>query len=538
MATFILDGNKVNIDYDKTLFDLAKEMGTPLPSSCINKGSCKECIIEIKKGNQFLTPITTHEEYLNDPFRLACQCKVKVLDKDIEALTLARPLLQIEGSGTGILYLNFDEPAITQNNNQIYFNNEVIATTTSGQVLGAIIDIGTTTVVLKIIDIPNRKIKASIAFENPQRFSGSNVMSRILYDSEHGKKELKRVLNAQIAQAFSSICSNPEHIFEVILAGNSTMRDLYLGLNVESIGVLPYQSITEIHLLQGKVTHTALHGTAHSLHLPLAPKAHVYALPLIGGHVGADTAAGLLSIQLMEEENLVVFMDIGTNTEVVIGNKYKALAASSPSGPSFEGGGIHCGMPAMPGAVERVWVDENQRIVYSTINDEVAIGLCGSGLLDALSVLRKTGVINEMGRFEEDIKAFFFDENQSVYLNEYDINLLAQTKGANAAALRILIKEYGVNFNQIDKFYIAGGFGKHIDVEAAVDLGLLPDIERSKFYKLGNACIDGLQIALFSQAQRRQLEAFVQGITQVNLESDSAFFDFFVDGCIFQKMVQ
>jgi len=398
------------------------------------------------------------------------------------------------------------------------------------------VDIGTTTVVVRLIDVEEGKIKASASFENPQRFAGSNVMSRIAYDTEIGKKELKRIFTKHLSETILSICKTPENIYEVVIGGNTTMRDIFFGLNVHSIGQKPYYSISEKEVLNGIRSTTILTETAKKMQLPIHPKAMVYGLPIIGGHVGADTSAGLLAIHLMEEDNLVAFMDIGTNTEIVIGNKNKAIAASSPSGPSFEGGGISCGMPALNGAIESVFIGDNDEIKVKTGGDEDPVGICGSGLMDILSELSRKELINELGRFEDDSDQFDLDKNNRVFINENDINLLAQTKAANVAALKILSKNYGIAFSDIKTFYLAGGFGEHIDLDACKRIGLLPNIPNEKFKKIGNATIEGLTIALLSKNKRKQLEEFVKNIEQINLESDPDFFDYFVDGCLFQEI--
>ena len=534
MPKLSFNGKVITCDSSQTLFDLAHEMFMSVPSSCKKQGKCKECLVEIKLGEEFLSSPTKQEKHLAHGYRLSCQTFI-VKEGTVKVENLKRSQIKIKESGIANL-VNFKlDPAIRKIDNRVFLN-EIFIAETSGELLGLVVDIGTTTVVVRLINVEEGKIKASASFENPQRFSGSNVMSRIAYDTEFGKNELKRIFTKHLSETILAICDTPENIFEVIIGGNTTMRDIFFGLNVYSIGQKPYHSISEKEVREGLKTTTILKKTAKKMQLPIHPKAEVYGLPIIGGHVGADTSAGLLAIHLMQEDDLVAFMDIGTNTEIVIGNKNKAIAASSPSGPSFEGGGISCGMPALNGAIESVFIDENDKVKFKTVGNEKPIGICGSGLMDMLSELSRKELINEFGRFEDDSDRFDLDVKNNVFINENDINLLAQTKAANVAALKILFKNYDIVFDDIKTFYLAGGFGEHIDLDASKRIGLLPNIPNKKFKKIGNATIEGLTIALLSKKKRTQLEEFVKNIEQINLESDPDFFDHFVDGCLFQEI--
>ncbi len=534
MSSFSLDNKTMQSTANQSLLDLAEEMIMTIPSSCKKQGKCKECLIEIKSGSKLLSSLTKEEQHLTFNYRLACQTFIKK-DGIVKASSLKRCLIKIEDKGVTNLSGLKLESAIQRKGNIIFLDDIAIAET-NGPLLGLAVDIGTTTVVVRLIDIEEGKIKATASFENPQFFAGTNVVARIVYDTEHGKKELKRIFTAHLSNTILSICETPENIFEVVIGGNTTMRDLFFGLNVFTIGQTPYKSLTEFEVEKGKKSTTTIQSTAKKMKLPICPKARIYGLPIIGGHVGADTSACLLAIQLMEEDKIIAFMDIGTNTEIVIGNKHKAITASSPSGPAFEGGGIACGMPALEGAIENVQITYNGNITIKTINNKSPVGICGSGLIDILGELTRTKRISEVGRFEDDTECLYLDKEQRVFINEYDINLLSQTKAANVAALQILFKEYGIAFDEIDVFYLAGGFGEHIDIEAGIRIGLLPNVPREKFKKIGNATIEGLTIALLSKTKRAALEKFVTNIRQVNLETDSDFFDHFVEGCLFHEI--
>jgi uncharacterized 2Fe-2S/4Fe-4S cluster protein (DUF4445 family) len=243
-------------------------------------------------------------------------------------------------------------------------------------------------------------------------------------------------------------------------------------------------------------------------------------------------------VDLAREERLVAVMDIGTNTELIVGNRHKILAASCPAGPAFEGGKIRFGMPGLPGAIEKVRIRDDGSVETAVIDDLPPEGICGSGLVDALGELLRTGGMNPLGRLEDGASEVVLDMRGEVpiVLREADINELAQAKGANVAGLHIIFEQYGVRFDDVDVFYLAGGFGRHLDVGSARRIGLIPDIPDEKILQVGNAAIEGASIALLSQPTREELEHLVPQVTHCRLETHPSFFHFFVDGCQFQPV--
>jgi uncharacterized 2Fe-2S/4Fe-4S cluster protein (DUF4445 family) len=311
------------------------------------------------------------------------------------------------------------------------------------------------------------------------------------------------------------------------------MRDLFFRQNVYSIGQTPYRSITELDVASGKRASTSLTETGRRCLLPIHPRARVYGAPIVSGHVGADAAACMLAVDLAHEDRVVAIMDIGTNTELIVGNRHRILAASCPAGPAFEGGSISCGMPALDGAIEDVVIDTSGEFRLGVIGDVEPQGICGSGLIDVLSELRRTGRMNEMGRFEDGADRVVLDRDREIYLLESDVNELAQAKGANVAGLRTVFSHYGIGFDDIDVFYIAGGFGRHLKVDASRRIGLIPNLPDDRIVRIGNAAIEGATTALLSQARRRELESTVTRVEHCRLETHPDFFDFFVFGCQF-----
>jgi uncharacterized 2Fe-2S/4Fe-4S cluster protein (DUF4445 family) len=410
---------------------------------------------------------------------------------------------------------------------------EEIARST-GPIHGLAIDLGTTTVVVRLIDLETGEQVADTSFENPQRFGGSDIMSRIHYDSGHPGRLLMRTLAGYLSHAIADLPADPLTIYDVVLVGNSTMRDLFFRQSVYTIGQNPYRSITEIELAEGKRTTTSLRATGRRSLLPIHPNARVSGLPIISGHVGADAAACMLAIDLAHEDRLVAIMDIGTNTELLVGNRHRILAASCPAGPAFEGGAIACGMPGLEGAIEDVALDDDGTFRLGVIGGGPPDGICGSGLVDLLSELLRTGRMNALGRFEDGVDRVTLDAGREIYFLERDVNELAQAKGANIAGLRVVFSDYGIQFDDVAVFYLAGGFGRHLKKSASKRIGLIPNLADEKIVQVGNAALEGATIALVSQSRRQELETLVRKVEHCRLETHAGFFDFFVDGCQFR----
>jgi uncharacterized 2Fe-2S/4Fe-4S cluster protein (DUF4445 family) len=446
-------------------------------------------------------------------------------------MRIERAALRLPSDGTAALL----EPAVRRVGTRVFIDDTDIGAA-SGPLHGLAVDIGTTTIVLRLFDLETGEQIADASFENPQRFGGSDVMARIFYDTQNPGKLLMRTVAGYLSRAIQELPVNPQTIYEMVIVGNSTMRDLFFRQSVYSIGQSPYRSITELEVLEGRRATTSLVQSGQKSLLPIHPEARVYGGPIIGGHLGADAAACMLAVGMAHEERLVAIMDIGTNTELIVGNKDRILAASCPAGPAFEGGSIACGMPALDGAIESVAIDANGRFSFRVIGDAIPDGICGSGLVELLSELLRTGQMNELGRFDDGMPYISVDESRGILLFERDVNELAQAKGANVAGLYTVFAEYGINFEDIDVFYLAGGFGRHINISAAKRIGLIPPLADTKIFKVGNAAIEGASIALLSTKKRTELEELVRKVEHCRLETHPGFFDFFVEGCQFKPI--
>lgn len=527
-----IDGRTVAGAEGDSLFECAEAAGVRVPTSCVKLGKCRECLVEVEEGGELLSEPSPQEGHLEGRFRLSCRARLVVATGVVRCHTLRRGALRIETETSGLTKHVALDPAVRRRGDVVLLDGRPVAHG-SGALHGIAVDVGTTTVALRLYDLESGALVATQSFENPQRFGGSDIMARIRYDGEHKGRLLRRTLLAYLGHAIESFPVPAETIFEIVVAGNSTMRDLFFGLDVQPIGQMPYRSVTEAALLAGESATTSLTAMARRLRLPVHHEARVYGLPLIGSHVGADAAACVLATGLAESEDVTAIMDIGTNTEVVLGNRHRILAASCPAGPAFEGGGISCGMPALDGAVERVRIAADGTVALRVIGDQPATGICGSGLVDLASELRRTGRMNEQGRLTDDSHEFVVDASRRLSLTESDVNELAQAKGANVAGLRIVAETYGIPLAEVTRIDLAGGFSRHLDLDAARRIGLLPSLPAGTLRQVGNAALEGASVALLSVSRRAALEQIVRRIEHVRLETHPAFFDIFVDGCQF-----
>ncbi|HXG56495.1 MAG TPA: ASKHA domain-containing protein [Vicinamibacterales bacterium] len=542
-VTLIVNGHRIAATPGVSLFTAAEQAGVRVPTSCVTQGKCKECVVEVTSGLDLLsapTEFETHLDLRGGRFRLSCQCRVTANEGEIAYHTMRRGHMRIERSGLHLPATHGTtplDPAVARDGDRIIdtITGEEIARAT-GPIHGLAIDLGTTTIVIRLVDLETGELIADTSFENPQRFGGSDVMSRIHYDTEHPGRLLMRTLAGYLSHAIADLPVDPLSIYDVVLVGNSTMRDLFFRQSVYSIGQNPYRSITEIDLAEGKRTTTSLTTTGRRSLLPIHPNARVYGLPIISGHVGADAAACLLAVDFAHEDRLVAVMDIGTNTELLVGNRHRLLAASCPAGPAFEGGAIACGMPGLEGAIEEVTLNDDGTFRLGVIGGGAPEGICGSGLVDLMSELVRTGRMNAMGRFDEGADRVTLDADRGVFFLENDASELAQAKGANVAGLQVVFSNYGIGFDDVEVFYLAGGFGRHLKKEASKRIGLIPNLPDHKIVQVGNAALEGATIALVSRSRRQEVEALVKRVEHCRLETHPDFFDFFVDGCQFRPV--
>ena len=535
MAPVRLNGREVQAHKGKTLFDYADFMRVRVPSSCGRGGTCHECIVEIKEGMEGLIPNTRDEYFLSGNYRLACRSIISDPSQTIEFAVLRRqPRILTEGIRRQIA----PDPNVRRVGDEVVIGGEPVDIY-RGRILGLAIDIGTTTVAMNLVDLETGEIAATSSFENPQRFGGSDVMNRISYDVGRNRGELRLAIiagiNYEIGELIRPLDAQRRQIYEAVIVGNTTMRDMAFGVNVQSIGVKPYKSMVELECEEGLRAGTSLKSNAQAVGLRISPKAHVYGGPLVGCHVGADVAAALLAVGMDEQEDPVMLVDIGTNTEVVIGNRHGMVAASCPAGPAFEGGEVTHGMPGYDGAVESVRITGGQPEV-STIGEAAAQGICGSGLVDLLAELRSNGLMTELGVFSEGAGEYSFAPEQKMAISRADVSALAQAKAANYCGQFITLRRYGMPVDEISTLHLAGGFANYLSVPNAVDIGFIANFPPERVNKVGNAALEGATLMLLSFESRRRIESLVPSIEHIELETTPDFFELFVEGCMFKPM--
>ena len=313
------------------------------------------------------------------------------------------------------------------------------------------------------------------------------------------------------------------------------MRDIFFGLDVSTIGEKPYKSKIETEYEIGKRESTSINSKAKNLDIRIFPEANIYGGPLIGAHVGSDVAADLVTTEIPYKEEISMLIDVGTNTEVVLGNKHKLLAASCPAGPAFEGGEIKYGMPAYNGAIEKVEF-KNDELEFETIGNDAPIGICGSGLIDTLAQLKKFSKMNYLGVLEDKKNEFVIALENNITISRKDISSLAQAKAANYCGQKIVLREYGISTKDISNMYIAGGFGNYININNAIEIGFIANIPQEKIHQVGNTAIEGATKMLLSSKTRCEIEDICKKIEHIELETTKDFFDLFVDGCQFLPM--
>lgn len=536
-------GRRVPLVPGGTLFDAADELAMVVPASCRRSGRCHECVVEVLRGGDALSPPDEQEAFLRPGYRLACRAVVEHEPErgDLEFVVLRRHLRILMPPDGPPLEL---DPAVTVADGRIrWFDEDVDAA--RERLLGVALDVGTTTVVLQVLDLRTGRPVAVGAFENPQRFGGSDVIGRISYEAERPgelRRALRRALNHELGRIYAAHGIDRHDVLEVVVVGNATMRDLFFDLDVAPIGRLPFRSVTETAWRAGEVPATSVVRLAHELGVLVHPRARIWGAPLVACHVGADAAADLLPAGFLAgggqpaPAGPAMLVDVGTNTEVVVTDGARVLAASSPAGPAFEGGFVRYGMAATEGAIEAARLDGDGRWEIRTIGDVEPEGICGSGLVDVLAELRRSGAMSSTGTFPDGTRKVAIVPDREITFSRADAAHLAQAKAANTVGMRVLLRRLGLRADDLAALHLAGGFASHLDLANAQAIGLLPPVPAERVVLHGNASVRGAAALLLSRGERTRLEAFVGRIEHVELESEPDFFDLYVDGLRFEPL--
>jgi uncharacterized 2Fe-2S/4Fe-4S cluster protein (DUF4445 family) len=587
-------GRKGECQEGESILACARRLGIDISSVCGGRGTCNTCRIQVTSGT--LTEPTPSEveafspEELSDGWRLACQaiptsnCQVviplesmsasqRILLEGLEVtvppepavkayhLQLTPPSLSDPQADADRLLKALDERyQLTCRNIDINVlrslspqlrawnwecqasirNNELVALGPwPTRQLGLAVDLGTTTIAGYLVDLSNGQTLASQGGMNPQIPYGEDIISRIDYatKSVDGRSQLQKPVVEKLNELAIGLCSkaeaNVETIIEAVVVGNTAMHHLLLGLPVRQLALTPFTA----------AINQALDIKARDLGLHIAPGAYIHLLPNIAGFVGADHVADLLVTGASQARGLTISLDIGTNTEISLINGEEITSTSCASGPAFEGGHIKNGMRAGSGAIERLRITKDA-ILYQTIDKAPPVGICGSGVLDALAQLYLAGVIDAGGRFTEkhprvrttdDQLEFVIvdrkekDRDSSIVIAQKDVRELQLAKAAIRAGIQLLLEVNGFTEEDIRQVVVAGAFGSYIDLSSAVTVGLLPALPLNYFRQVGNAAGMGAKMSLISLAKREEAKAIASRARYVELANTPEFRQTFIE---------
>lgn len=603
--SFEPSGKAVRVPSGVSVFDAALWNGVAVDSTCGGHGTCKKCKVRIADGSVPISRLDERAftpEQLAEGWRLACMSNaVTNLTIDVPELT-TRPKAATVGVGRQVILrpavqkrlIELEEPTLSDQRTDIQRVREAlddleltidpavlrtIGTTlrtakwtvtavvvgtdliaiepgdTTGSSYGIAFDLGTTTAVGTLMDLTTGAPIAVASMLNQQQPFGADVISRIsatMLEPE-ALERLREFAHSTLGELAQDVCQqagiSPDQVYEVALAGNATMAQLALGIDPEPLGVAPFILATESY--EGLL--------ASDLGVRVHPRARAMLFPHLGAYVGGDIIAGVLAAGMDRDKRLRLFIDIGTNCEIVLGNGEKLMATAAPAGPAFEAASIRCGMRAAPGAIEVVTIGDDG-ISLQVIDDVAPIGLCGSGLVDAIAELHRSGLMDDSGRFltqeaivaarpdladrfvERDGERLFIlataaesGNGQDVFLSQRDVRELQFAKAAISTGWKLLLEEFGTEESEIQQVLLAGSFGTYLSAKSAVGIGLVPKIPVMRIVSAGNVAGEGAKMALLSDSERHGAHALLDEIHYVELSDRTDFNDRFVDELAFPR---
>jgi uncharacterized 2Fe-2S/4Fe-4S cluster protein (DUF4445 family) len=589
------DGVKSKFRKGTTILCALKEAGLNIRSECGGRGVCGKCKIIVQDALGFSAVTDAERERLSvselkSGYRLACACSALKNSKIFipeESRVTTRKLL-IEGTERPVkvkptirkLYVKIPKPSLSDirsdvqrlqdSLNDIYkietseidhtllkklptilrnadwrvtvtiWNEEKIISVEPGDTVkksyGVAIDIGTSKIICYLSDLTNGELVGTGSLENPQVMYGEDVISRIAHasQSDASLKKLQKLaidgVNTTISEACQKSRLSLQNIYEITVVGNTAMHHIFLGVQPKYLGLSPY-----VPAVSGP-----LNVKARDLSIKVNPSANVHVLPVIAGFVGADAVADIVSTRIYESDKLSMIVDMGTNTEVILGDKHEIVACSCASGPAFEGAHIKCGMKAVTGAIEKLQINpENYEVSYQTIGNAKPMGLCGSAIIDAVANLLKRKIIDRDGRFADapvtsrlkttnGTKSFILVSREEgatrdIMITQKDVREVQLAKAAIYTGCYILMKRKNIKPADIKKFYVAGAFGNYINLENAKLIGMLPDIPTKFITFVGNAAGAGARMALISKTQRQIAASISRKVDYVELALDPDF---------------
>jgi len=413
------------------------------------------------------------------------------------------------------------------------------------RLLGVAIDIGTTTIVVDLVDLLTGKVLCQASDYNKQMMRGEDVIARMMFAEEGGREELRFLVTETVNSAISTLLETEssrakspierEDIVAASVAGNTIMSHLFLGLRTDNVRLEPYVPVA--HRVRG------LRGSDTAL--LVNPSAHVLLFPSRAGYVGGDVIADVLSSGMHRSDDLTLLVDVGTNGEVVLGRRDWLVSCSCSAGPAFEGGEVSSGMRAMEGAIDRIRINDDLSTSYHVLGEGKPLGICGSGLIDLIAEMFDHGIIDRKARVQSlggrrtratDAGAEYIvefkdrlgtDTSGDLVVTEADMQNLLRTKAAIYGACSVLLRKTGESLENIRSIVIAGGFGHHLDIERAISIGMFPDVDRKKYRFIGNGALGGARVALLSGKRRREAGEIFEMMTYLELSVDNQFYDEF-----------
>ncbi len=591
-------GKRISIEAKATILEAARAAGIDLESVCGGEGTCGLCVVRLIKGN--LSKFTRLEiDHLNKTeqstgFRLACQARIlsnAIFDIPAQSLT-AIQRTQVEGIETdfqidplilpikmilkkpSLKDLDSDETRLRnslentgyshvsiplgiqknasealRNNNwkvdgAIRHSNSTVSicglVNQNDHFHGLAVDIGTTKIAMYLVDLETFKTVAQLGRMNPQIAYGEDVVSRIAYCNKHvsGRKILQSTLidtlNGMIKECCIAAKIHKECIVEFVAVGNTVMHHIFCGFPVQQLGEAPFvPAVSDMVEFQ-----------AEEIGIQISPGAFVYSPPNIAGYVGADHVSMLLATEAWKSRKITIALDIGTNTEISLISGALHLCCSCASGPAFEGAHISTGMRAAKGAIERVNISESG-IQTKTIEDSKPIGICGSGILDAIAAMVKNHIVDYRGSFSKTNPYTSSDgfqicdgkssgTNKPIYITRKDINQIQLAKAAIQVGWGVLLERANITKDDIDTFIIAGAFGSYIGIESGITVGMLPRISIKKFRQVGNAAGMGARQLLLSRHKRKEAIKISHQVTYVELTTYKNFMERYLESLYFK----
>lgn len=511
----VIDDKKtflINIKEKQSILEALNTVDASFGAVCGGAGKCGKCKIQLLKGYLPKTEADSAcftKEELDMGMRLSCRAF------PTEPLEIS---LKFQGEESFQILAGDTEP-VNRNNEEL-------------QDFGIAVDIGTTTIAMQLISLKTGRCHAVQTGLNHQRRYGADVIARIKASTEGKAEALRNSIRVDLQDGFKELIKKagvlPEDVKEVVIAGNTTMGHLLMGYPCESLGVFPFTPVN-IHSIQAD--YEAVFDTKFL-------SAQVRLLPGISAFVGADITAGIYECEMHRTKEYTLFIDLGTNGEIVLGNAEKMLATSTAAGPAFEGGNILWGVGSIEGAICSA-KDVNGEMKIQTIGDKFPVGICGTGVLELIAELTKAEIIDETGclaeeYFEDGYPVAVTTSGETITLTQKDVREVQLAKAAVRAGIETLLLRYGIEKEQVSRVFIAGGFGVRVDCKKAIEIGMFAKEFHEKIKAVGNTSLSGAVKAL-RQKKWEEIEKLAEGVKEINLSADKDFNRFYMDCMYFEE---